>query len=399
MLTIFLIICLSLFLLISHFPLIVPQSLVTHESSAQDSKTPSVSWSKITPSHNDHYFQFVACNLPQIPNELLACCAPHCVSHFKVLDQLSSNFLASLQQASAQCLPHVRKRKTCVLDWNISANKLKQSARFWYRVWLDCGCPSSGVVHQIKRKAKSRYKYEVQRLRRQQLYITCHRIGSALSDACHRDFWKEVRLLRRNTYGAHCNHSSIDGLSSNDDIASTFSSKLQQLLNTSSDASDSNRLFAELNSMIVSSDLGSVFASPAIVVSEALSLLKHGKGDGSNLSSDHFLSCSDVISPFLSQLFTCMIRHGYVPSAIKNCVFQPLLKPGKDPCKSDSYRPIALAPALSKVFERCILIIYNSAFFTPPLQFSFKKGYSTTLCSGLIKNVISHQECHLSLCV
>ena len=89
---------------------------VTHDSSAQDSKTPSVSWFKITPGHNDQYCQCVACNLPQIPNELLACCAPHCVSHFEMLDQLCSSFLASLQQASAQCLPHVRKRKTCVPD-------------------------------------------------------------------------------------------------------------------------------------------------------------------------------------------------------------------------------------------------------------------------------------------
>ena len=137
--------------------------------------------------------------------------------------------------------------------------------------------------------------------------------------------------------------------------------------------------------MIVSSD---VSVSPAIV-SEGLSLLKHGKGDGSNFSFDHSLSCSDVISPFLGQLFTCTIRHGYVPSAIRNCVLQPLLKPGKDPCKSDSYRPIAFAPTLSKVFEWCILIIY-SAFFTPPLQFGFKKSYSTTICSGLIKNVISY---------
>ena len=85
-----------------------------------------------------------------------------------------------------------------------------------------------------------------------------------------------------------------------------------------------------------------------------------------------------------------MIRHGYVPSAIRNCVLQPLLKPGKDPCESDSYRPIALAPTLSKVFEWCILIVYNSAFFTSPLQFGFKKGYSTAFCTGLIKNVVSH---------
>ena len=108
-----------------------------------------------------------------------------------------------------------------------------------------------------------------------------------------------------------------------------------------------------------------------------------------SLLHDHFLFCSDVITPFLSQLFTCLIRHGYVPSAIINCILQPLLKPAKDPCKSDSYRPIALAPTLSKVFERCILIIFKSAFFTSPLQFGFKKGYSTNLCSGLIKKVIS----------
>ena len=50
--------------------------------------------------------------------------------------------------------------------------------------------------------------------------------------------------------------------------------------------------------MIVTSDLASVDVSPA-VVSEALSHLKHGKGDGSYLSSDHFLLCSDVIHLFL----------------------------------------------------------------------------------------------------
>jgi len=83
--------------------------------------------------------------------------------------------------------------------------------------------------------------------------------------------------------------------------------------------------------MIVSSDLASVDVSPA-AVSEALSHLKHGKGDGSYLSSNHFLLSTDVITPYLSQLFTCMIRQDYVPCAIRNCILQPLLKPGKDSC-------------------------------------------------------------------
>lgn len=127
------------------FPLThCPPVSVSPQSFAYDS------WSKITSDHIDHYYQCVASNLPQIPSELLACCAPHCVSHVVMLDQLCSSFLATLQQASTQCLPHTRKRKSCVPDWNVSANKLKQSARFWNRVWLDCGSPSSGVVYQIK---------------------------------------------------------------------------------------------------------------------------------------------------------------------------------------------------------------------------------------------------------
>ena len=56
---------------------------------------------------------------------------------------------------------------------------------------------------------------------------------------------------------------------------------------------------------------------------------------------------------------------------------------------SDNYRPIALAPTLSKVLEWCILLIYGDSFSTSPLQFGFKPGMSADMCTGLIKNVIS----------
>ena len=84
-----------------------------------------------------------------------------------------------------------------------------------------------------------------------------------------------------------------------------------------------------------------------------------------------------------------MLRHGFVPSSIRDCTLHPILKPSKDPSKSDSYRPIALAPTLSKVFEWCTLIIYQENLITSNLQFGFKKGHFTDLCTGLIKNVIS----------
>ena len=108
-----------------------------------------------------------------------------------------------------------------------------------------------------------------------------------------------------------------------------------------------------------------------------------------NLASNHYICAATSLSEPLSQLFTAMLRHRYVPAPLRDCVLQPIIKPGKDPCDSDSYRPIALAPTLCKIFERCILIDHGATFTTSSLQFGFKKGLSMHLCTGLIKNVIA----------
>ena len=57
-------------------------------------------------------------------------------------------------------------------------------------------------------------------------------------------------------------------------------------------------------------------------------------------------------------------------------------------------QPIALAPTLSNVFEWCILLEFSSSFTTSPLQFGFKRGLSTDLCTGLLKNIIGRYNVH-----
>ena len=53
------------------------------------------------------------------------------------------------------------------------------------------------------------------------------------------------------------------------------------------------------------------------------------------------------------------------------------------------YRAVALASTVSKVLEHLIFKKYSSSFCTSSLQFGFKPGYSTTLCTGVVKNVVS----------
>ena len=165
-------------------------------------------------------------------------------------------------------------------------------------------------------------------------------------------------------------------------------SKISSLLNSELDQSARNSFLADLTDSISNSDLQTSEISSTVVLN-ALDKLKKGKSDGSSLFSDAFIFAKDILSNPLSQLFTAVVRHGYVPKLLRDCILQLIPKPGKDPTCSDNYRPIALAPILSKVLEWCILLIYGDSFSTSPLQFGFKPGMPADMCTGLIKNVIS----------
>ena len=79
-----------------------------------------------------------------------------------------------------------------------------------------------------------------------------------------------------------------------------------------------------------------------------------------------------------------------MPTCIRDCILVPIPKGQKDASKSDNYRSIALAHSISKILEWVILYqYYSDAFVTSDLQFGFKRGMSTSLCTGFIKCVVS----------
>ena len=73
------------------------------------------------------------------------------------------------------------------------------------------------------------------------------------------------------------------------------------------------------------------------------------------------------------------------------CAFLPLYKGGvKNPGKFDSYRAIAGASQLLKLFEYVILIIWGDMLDCDSMQFGFKSGVSTTQCSWLVSEVTNY---------
>ena len=75
-----------------------------------------------------------------------------------------------------------------LVGWKDAACGLRESANFWHRIWSDSGCPSSGVLFQIKKNAKSRYKYEVRRLKRSQRTLLQTKIAFSFAKGSAKPF-------------------------------------------------------------------------------------------------------------------------------------------------------------------------------------------------------------------
>lgn len=235
------------------------------------------------------------------------------------------------------------------------------------------------------KKAGKKFKYEVRRLKRRQHYRLRDQLARSFTMKRKDTFWSDIKRL--NNSRASQSPPFVDGVSGSSDIANNFASKFSALLNKHSSASRSSLLSSVQSSLTVSC-LSCVLILEDHVA-EAISQLKSHKSDASGVTSEHIKFASPVIAYPLSSLFTAILRHGHMPESFRNSVLVPIPKGNKDASKSSNYRPIALSSSFSKILERLILSKYGSFFSTSTLQFGFKPGHSTSLCSATVKNVVT----------
>ena len=115
--------------------------------------------------------------------------------------------------------------------------------------------------------------------------------------------------------------------------------------------------------------------------------LKKGKSPGlDNLTADHLRNAHPLIAELLCKLFHLMIVIGYVPDAFGRGILVPIPKSttGKFDVNTEDFRGISLNPIISKLFENCILRIFDKYLWSSPRQFGFK---SKSSCSHAIYSV------------
>ncbi len=86
-----------------------------------------------------------------------------------------------------------------------------------------------------------------------------------------------------------------------------------------------------------------------------------------------------------------MLRHGLIPDGMLNGTMVPIPK-GRwaNLSSSDIFRAITLTSILCKLLDVIILTKEEAHLCTSNLQFGFKQGSSTSLCTAMVQETISH---------
>ena len=264
----------------------------------------------------ENCFALLSKHLPTLPTEVTNCSDPNCLSHLPVLDAYAEKLVSALISCSLQFFPCVSSSKVKSLPgWTDGAGDLKRASCFWHKVWVEAGCPTAGVLSQIKRNAKSRFKYAVRRLRRRKDHVIRDKFPRSFAQGKGSQFWRTVKQFNR----VNCSSSPvIDGVSENSSICNIFSSKYENLLNKHPSGSESVPL-STINSLLSSCLLSGVDFLGSDVI-KAIGKLQSGKCDSLGVCSGHLKLSSSLIALPLSLYFSSVVRHGCMPKLLCDSV-------------------------------------------------------------------------------
>lgn len=137
----------------------------------------------------------VLCEQLVIPDDVVKCSNPHCLAHCEPLDSICHELVQCLLTSAEATIPQVKFKKG-VAGWNGEVRPLREKSLFWNRLWKENGCPQVGVLSQLRKYAKSRYRYAVRRVLRNQDKLRSKKLADALLQDKSRNFWQEVKRFK-----------------------------------------------------------------------------------------------------------------------------------------------------------------------------------------------------------
>ena len=359
------------------------------------------SWKKATAEQREEYRFILEEQLKtiKVPVTLHDCSNVHCerVDHTLETDQYLIEILESVRSAADRCLPSNKrtkpdstKKKKPTPNWKMDVQPFKDTAQFWHSVWISAGKPINTALHNVMRRSRNVYHYQIRKSRRMTDYIRKNK----LLDACFNDngdIFKEIRKMRK---APTPTASMIDGVTSN--IEGHFSTVYERLYNSIDDKENLEAISRHLSENIDAHSLEEIDRITPKLIRTAISKLKNGKTDPVfQYSSDCLKDPPEVLCEHLALVFKMFLVHGHVSSMIMVSTIIPLIKDKLgDTNASNNYRSIALSSLVLKIFDWVVLLLFDKKLSTDELQFGYQEKTSTNMCTWLAVEVIDYYMRH-----
>ena len=191
-----------------------------------------IDWARVSDSDIHKYCSLVSERITSLQSDVVVCSLSGCSAHHSVLDSYGSHLVSTLLSCAYECFP-TRSSSTHrrLVGWNQFLSRFKESSLFWHKIWKEAGYPSSGVLSQIKKNVKRRYRYAVRRLIRRQNHLLQKKLATSFARKNKSSFWSDIRKLNSSSPSRP---PVIDGVLGSKNIADLFASNLKNTLNTHS---------------------------------------------------------------------------------------------------------------------------------------------------------------------
>ena len=348
-------------------------------------------WYKASQEDKNLYTVLLDQKLSDIqPPTCLHCTDVNCKleEHTRDRDRYVLDVMCAIMESSHQSIPlsssgSSSKKKTDQLPgWEENVAPAKSDALFWHSVWMSAGRPATGELHRLMAWTRNKYHYAVRKAKRLADTIKARNLIEAAEEG-NAALMEEMKKTLNKKVNGQSVPECLDGKVTHNDILERFKECYEELYNSAGSEDAMITIKLKLEQLIKESTDSSANEAEKVtgqVVKEACSRMLPGKQDVTGVySSDVFLHAPDSLFDHLAAVFRSYLVHGTVTLQILCCAFLPLFKGGlKNPEVFDSYRAIAGASQLLKLFEYVIIIVWGDSLSSDTMQFGFKKGVSTT---------------------
>ena len=357
-------------------------------------------WLKAQPEHKEHYASELArlLVLMEPDDGLLSCGDLQCTNqtHKDAIDKFCDGIIRCCIEAEHLSIPDMgMSRGRRMPGWNDAVRSHHQVAKFWHSLWVRCDKPLTGHIYEIMKATRRTYHYAIRHCKSDEQLWRKRRLAELCSHD-EQEFWRQVKRVN-STPGVST--TKMDDAVGNDAVAELLANKYKALYQ--SVPTQANEM-SELSDLIVNRLANETVEQLFFTfqnVEKAVRRLKKGKSDDQHmLYSDHLINGGEALFAFLSMLFNCMLCHGHTPPGLLSSAFISIPKnPKGSMSDSANYRSIALCSSICKLLDLLIIDKWRGNLVTSDLQFGFRSGHSTVLCTAMYKETVQYYAARKSM--